>query len=68
MECRTSEELEELRWFTVDQLIAAVEDNEVLLSPSVSIAFRLLAEWFEENGGGDLELLAREARKRRKRL
>ena len=49
-----------------DGRIAAVEAGEVLLSPSVSIAFRLLAEWFEENGGGDLEELARSARKRRK--
>lgn len=66
MDFETSEEMAELRWFTVDQLIAAVEANEVLLSPSVSIAFRLLAEWFEENGGGDLEELARRARKHRK--
>jgi NAD+ diphosphatase len=68
MDCATSDELEELRWFTVEQLIAAVENDEVLLSPSVSIAFRLLAEWFEEDGGGDLEDLAKEARNRRKRL
>lgn len=66
MEHEISEEMSELRWFTVDQLIAAVEATEVLLSPSVSIAFRLLAEWFEENGGGNLEELARRARKHRK--
>lgn len=59
-ECATSDELEELRWFTVDQLVAAVRDGEILLSPSVSIAFRLLAEWFESNGGGDLEALVRD--------
>jgi NAD+ diphosphatase len=63
LECRTSDELEELRWFTVDQLVAAVRQGEVLLSPSVSIAFRLLAEWFDKNGGGDLESLAREGRR-----
>ena len=62
MTCRTSDELEELRWFTVDQLVAAVRAGEIKLSPSVSIAFRLLAEWFEDHGGGDLEALAREAR------
>lgn len=59
-ECATSDELEELRWFTVDQLVAAVRDGEILLSPSVSIAFRLLAEWFESYGGGDLEALVRD--------
>ncbi len=64
MECRTSDELEELRWFTVDRLVDAVTKGEIKLSPSVSIAFRLLAEWFEKNGGGNLEALAREAAKR----
>lgn len=65
--CQTSEELAELRWFTVDELVTAVRGDEIILSPSVSIAFRLLAEWFEKNGGGDLEALAREAGRRRKR-
>jgi NAD+ diphosphatase len=59
-ECATSDELEELRWFTVAELVEAVSSGEILLSPSVSIAFRLLADWFEKNGGGDLEALARE--------
>lgn len=66
MDCCTSDELEELRWVTVDQLVAAVEGQEVLLSPPVSIAFRLLAEWFEKNGGGDLDTLARAALRLRK--
>ena len=65
MNCATSDELEELRWLTVEQLIAAVRAGEVLLSPSVSIAFRLLADWFEKYGGGDLEALVREVRHRR---
>lgn len=67
MQCGTSDELEELHWFTVEQLTDAVENGDVLLSPPVSIAFRLLAEWFEKNGGGDLETLARDARLRLKR-
>lgn len=67
MDCEPSEEMAELRWFTVEQLIAAAESRDILLSPTVSIAFRLLAEWFEENGGGDLEALARKVRKRHKR-
>ena len=66
MDCATTDELEELRWFTVDQLVEAVMSGEVLLSPPVSIAFRLLAEWFENNNGGDLEALTREARQRLK--
>jgi len=47
----------ETRWFTVATLTQAVLDNEVRLSPPVSIAFRLLADWFRNNGGGDLEEL-----------
>lgn len=67
MECATSDELEELRWFTVEELTDAVNAGDVLLSPPVSIAFRLLAEWFEKNDGGDLESITREARLRLKR-
>jgi len=57
--CSTSDELEEVRWFTVDSLKRAILDQSILLSPSVSIAFRLLADWFKQRGGGDLETLAR---------
>ena len=63
-ECAVSDEIEELLWFNVDELTAAVNSGEVLLSPPVSIAFQLLADWFRRNGGGDLEAIAREARKR----
>jgi NAD+ diphosphatase len=62
MDCATSDELEELRWFTVGQLVDAVREGEVLLSPSVSIAFRLLADWFKKYEGGDLEALVKEVR------
>jgi NAD+ diphosphatase len=58
----TSDEVEETRWFTVESLTQAVLDNEVRLSPPVSIAFRLLADWFRKNGGGDLDELVRKHR------
>lgn len=54
-----SEEVVETRWFTVASLTEALQNNEVRLSPPVSIAFRLLADWFEKNGGGDLEALVK---------
>ena len=60
--CSTSEEVEETRWFTVETLTQAVLNNEVRLSPPVSIAFRLLADWFRKSGGGDLEELVRQQR------
>jgi NAD+ diphosphatase len=55
----TSDEVDEARWFTVQSLKQAVVDNEVRLSPPVSIAFRLLADWYRKNDGGDLEELVR---------
>jgi NAD+ diphosphatase len=57
-----SEEVEETCWFTVESLTQAITDNEVRLSAPVSIAFRLLADWFRSNGGGDLEKLVRQHR------
>ena len=58
----TSEEVDEARWFTVESLTQAVIEDEVRLSPPVSIAFRLLADWFRNNGGGNLEQLVRRQR------
>ena len=58
----SSEEVEETRWFTVESLTRAVIEDEVRLSPPVSIAFRLLADWFRNNGGGNLEELVRRQR------
>ena len=58
----SSEEVDEARWFTVESLTQAVIEDEVRLSPPVSIAFRLLADWFRNNGGGNLEELVRRQR------
>jgi NAD+ diphosphatase len=63
--CRVTDELEEIRWFTIGQLTDAVKDQSVVLSPPVSIAFRLLADWFGKRGGGDLETLCRKYRRHR---
>jgi NAD+ diphosphatase len=61
-QCGRSQEVEETRWFTVQSLTQAVARDEVRLSPPVSIAFRLLADWFRKQGGGDLESLVRHHR------
>jgi len=60
--CGVSEEVTHTQWFTVESLTNAVLNDEVRLSPPVSIAFRLLADWFRKNGGGDLEELVRRQR------
>jgi NAD+ diphosphatase len=63
-DCTPADGMAELRWFTVQQLGAAVQDRLVLLPAPVSIAFRLLADWYKQQGGGDLDCLARAARGR----
>jgi NAD+ diphosphatase len=55
-----TEEMAEGRWFTADDLVQVVRDRSVLLSPTVSISFRLLADWFRNQSGGDLDALCRE--------
>lgn len=62
-DCETSDELQELRWYNVSSLENAVMDGSVILSPPVSIAFRLLADWYFKQCGRDLEKLVRASRK-----
>ena len=42
------EELEDVRWFGCDELMAAVETGHVLLPPPVAIARRLIEDWLAE--------------------
>lgn len=39
-------EIEQVRWFTRDQLAQAIASGEVILPPSVSIARRMIEAWF----------------------
>ena len=58
---RASEEMTEVRWLTASELKAAVTSDEVRLPPPVSIAFRLIADWYWRVCGEDLEPLVRSA-------
>ena len=58
-DCQTSDELEELHWYSVTGLEEALRNRDVLLSPPVSIAFRLLADWYFKQSGRDLEQFVR---------
>ena len=60
-ECAVSDELEELRWVNPEQLRAAIEADSIRMPPPVSIAFRLIADWYERQGGGNLEQTVRHA-------
>jgi NAD+ diphosphatase len=57
--CAPTEEIEELRWFTAAGLASAIENDEIRVPPPVSIAFQLISDWFERQGGGPLEPLLR---------
>lgn len=48
--CRDGE-LEHAAWFSRDDIIRQVNGNELLLSPSRSISYRLIRGWFEEEAG-----------------
>lgn len=60
-ECAPSDEIQELRWLNPEGLRAAVAQDTIRMSPSVSIAFRLLADWYRKQCGADLNELARDA-------
>ena len=44
------EEIAEARWFTRAEMLAAIENGELLMAPSSSIARRLIEFWY----GGEL--------------
>lgn len=60
-----SEEIVEAQWLTVEELNNGLAEGTVVLPPLVSIAFRLVADWYRHNGGGDLEAACRRLRRQR---
>ncbi len=48
--CRDGE-LEHAAWFSRDDIVARVNAGQMLLSPSRSISYRLIRDWFEEQPG-----------------
>jgi len=60
-DCGPSDEMEEVRWLTAAQIETALREDEVRLPPPVSIAFQLIADWYSQQSGEDLERLVRAA-------
>lgn len=60
-ECCATEEIDELRWFSVEELNVAISQDEVRLPPPVSIAFRLIADWYKQQCGDNLDRRVRNA-------
>jgi NAD+ diphosphatase len=48
LEPSVSDELEQARWFSLDELDAAVASGEVKLSPRLSISRWLIDAWIDE--------------------
>lgn len=55
--CRVSDELEDVRWFSAEQIRTQVASGELLMPTPYSIAFGLIAEWFQAQTGADPETL-----------
>lgn len=48
------EEIEELQWFTRDELHKAIHRKELLLPPKISVARQMIAAWYGPNASRDL--------------
>ncbi len=60
-DCEACDEMDEVRWLTAAEIESALRSDEVRLPPPVSIAFRLISDWYLQQTGGDLERLVRAA-------
>jgi NAD+ diphosphatase len=59
--CGSSDEMEEVRWFSAAEMKAMVSSDEIRLPPPVSIAYQLIADWYHQQCGENLEALVRQA-------
>ncbi len=64
---RLDQEIEDVRWLTPGELRGQLEADEIRLPPPVSIAFRLLSDWYEMETGEPLEYVVNAIRRRRRR-
>ncbi|MEM6639482.1 MAG: NAD(+) diphosphatase [Pseudomonadota bacterium] len=51
------DELEDVRWFSRDDIVQQLSNRAMALSASISIAFRLIESWFDEGEPGRLRAL-----------
>jgi NAD+ diphosphatase len=60
-ESAASDEMEELLWLTPAEIEGGLRQDRLRLPPPVSIAFQLIADWYRQQSGEDLERLVRAA-------
>lgn len=65
-EIETDDELEDARWFTPEDIRREMEANRLRLSPSLSIAFRLISDWYTQQTGESLLDLIKELKQKAK--
>ncbi len=53
------EEIEEIRWFTRDQMREAISDKSLTLPPSMSVARKMIEFWYEKTGADVRDLLGK---------
>ena len=54
-------ELAEARWFTADQIGTGLADGSLVLSPPLSVAYRLIEDWLQRSAGLALDALVARA-------
>jgi NAD+ diphosphatase len=54
---RLGAELAEARWFEPDQLVAGLKSRELVLSPPVSVSYKLIEHWLRATAGLELASL-----------
>lgn len=54
---RVGDEIDEARWFEVDEFVSGIETGKLGLPPPLSVSYRLIAHWLKQASGLDLETL-----------
>ena len=53
------EEIEEIRWFTRDQMREAIVDKSLTLPPGMSVARKMIEFWYEKDGADVRDLIGK---------
>jgi NAD+ diphosphatase len=54
---KVGDEIDEARWFEVDEFVADLESGKLGLPPSLSVSYRLIEHWLREASGLELSTL-----------